>query len=93
MRTGQQPVETAERRSREARRKEGNTMTYREWIKELENEFVGRKVRYDGAIYTIATVDYNGLIHINKPNRFCETTAVYTASEARKALVTEEQPA
>ena len=62
-------------------------MTYRDYIEKLRSEFVGRKVMYDGNVYTIATVDYNGIIHIDKPSQHNETTAVYDVHEARKALI------
>ena len=62
-------------------------MKYKDWIKALENEFVGKKVQYEGAVYVIEKVDYNGFIHINKPSEYCDTTAVYEPYEARKALV------
>lgn len=62
-------------------------MTYREYIENLKAEFVGKKVQYDGRVYTIACVDYNGCIHIDKPSAYNETTAVYLPHEARKAFV------
>ena len=84
-------IETPARESREARktRKELNTMRSKEWINKLKVEFVGRKVLYEGKVYTIADVDYNGLIHINKASQFNNTTAVYEPHEARKALIVE----
>ena len=62
-------------------------MAYRDWIEQLKNEFVGKQVMYEGKVYTIIKVDYNGIIHINKPSAHNETTAVYEPHEARKALV------
>lgn len=62
-------------------------MQYKDWIKSLEAEFVGKRIKYDGNTYTVAKVDYNGIIHINKQSEHNETTAVYLPHEARKALV------
>lgn len=62
-------------------------MSWREYIENLKAELTGKKVRYDGTVYTIATIDYNGIIHIDKPGRFTETTAVYEPWEARQNLV------
>jgi len=62
-------------------------MKYKDWIKALEDEFLGKKVMYDGDVYVIVKVDYNGLIHINKPSEHNDTTAVYEPHEARRAIV------
>lgn len=62
-------------------------MKYKDWIKALEEEFLGKKVMYDGDVYVIVKVDYNGLIHINKPSEHNDTTAVYEPHEARRAIV------
>lgn len=62
-------------------------MKYKDWIKALEDEFLGKKVMYDGDVYVIVKVDYNGFIHINKPSEHNDTTAVYEPHEARRAIV------
>ncbi len=62
-------------------------MTYKEWIKSLEAEFIGKKITYQGIVYNVAKVDYNGIIHIDKPSSYNTTTAVYEPHEARKMLV------
>ncbi len=62
-------------------------MAYRDYIEALRNEFVGKHVMYEGKVYTIAMVDYNGIIHIDKPSQYNKTTAVYGPCEARKALI------
>lgn len=61
--------------------------SWKEYIEELRNEFTGKKVRYEGEIYTITHVDYNGIIHIDKPTEHNWTTAVYEPHEARAALI------
>ena len=65
--------------------------TWKEYIEDLKTEFLGKKVTYQGNVYTIADVDYNGVILIDKPARFTPTTAVYMPHEARKALIEEEK--
>ena len=67
--------------------RKGNKMPYKDYIEALRSEFVGKRVMYEGTVYTIAMVDYNGIIHIDKPSQYNETTAVYEAYEARKALI------
>lgn len=62
-------------------------MAYRDYIERLRAEFVGRHVVYEGRRYTVAMVDYNGIIHIDKPSKHNPTTAVYGEIEARRALV------
>lgn len=53
-------------------------MSYRDWIEKLRAEWTGRKVLFEGSIYTVVDVDYNGGLLIDKPARFTETTAVDT---------------
>lgn len=52
--------------------------TYKEWIESLRKKWIGVKVKYQNAEYTVVNVDYNGALHIDKPARFTETTAVET---------------
>ena len=59
-------------------------MLYKNRIAELRNEYIGKKIEYAGKIYTVVNVDYNGIIHINKPAQFTETTAIYDTTEAKK---------
>lgn len=49
---------------------------YREYIEGKRKEWIGKKVMYEGEIYTVADVDYNGSLMIDKKARFTETTAV-----------------
>jgi hypothetical protein len=60
---------------------------YRDYIEKLRSEFVGKRIMYEGKCYTVAMVDYNGIIHIDKPTEHNKTTAVYEPCEARKALI------
>lgn len=61
--------------------------SWKEYLKALEAEFIGKHVMYEGLKYTIVKIDCNGIIHINKPGRFNETTAVYEPHDARLAMV------
>lgn len=63
--------------------------TWKEYIERLRKEWIGKKVNYEGRIYTIAAVDYNGFLHIDKPSQYNPTTAVFEEHEAKRALVTE----
>lgn len=61
--------------------------SWKAYIESLQAEFLGRKVLYQGSPYTIAKVDYNGVIHIDRPTDHNTTTAVYEPHEARKNLI------
>lgn len=51
-------------------------MTYREGIENMKKEWVGKKVRFRGEMYTVVDVDYNGSLMIDLPNQYNQTTAV-----------------
>lgn len=64
---------------------------YSDYIAKLRKCWIGKKVRYtDGKIYTIVDVDYNGILHIDKPTEHTETTAAYNPHTAMQALVKED---
>ena len=50
--------------------------TYRQYIDNSREKWIGRRVLYDGEIYNVVDVDYNGALLIDKPAQFTETTAV-----------------
>ena len=50
--------------------------TYREWIESRKNEWIGKRVKFEGEIYNIVDVDYNGFLLIDRKARYTETTAV-----------------
>lgn len=56
--------------------------TWKEYIEELKNEWVGKKVVFEGAVYTVVDVDYNGVLMINKKGKYTETTAAFTPAHA-----------
>lgn len=62
-------------------------MAWRDYIERLKKEYIGRMVWFEGQKYLIVKVDYNGIIHINKPSEHNLTTAVYMPHEARERLV------
>ena len=51
-------------------------MAYRDYIEELKKKWVGNPVFYDGAVYKVIGVDYNGGILINKADEFKGDCAV-----------------
>lgn len=51
-------------------------MTYKELVAEDQARFIGKKVKYEGGIYTIVDVDYNGALMIDRETRFTDTTAI-----------------
>lgn len=51
-------------------------MTYREYINGLRAEWKGRTVIYNGERHKVIDVDYNGMLLIDKPAQYTETTAV-----------------
>ena len=50
--------------------------TYREWIESLKSEWIGKRVKFEGGIYNVVDVDYNGFLLIDKKARYTRTTAV-----------------
>lgn len=61
--------------------------SWKQYIETLSNEFIGKMIEYNGKSYTIAKVDYNGIIHIDKPTEHNRTAAVYEPHEARAHLI------
>lgn len=55
---------------------EENKGTYKQFIENLRNKYIGKKVIYNGETYKVVDVDYNGMLLINKKSYFTETTAV-----------------
>ena len=51
-------------------------MTYSEYINGLRAEWKGRTVTYEGRKYKVVDVDYNGMLLIDKPTQYTDTTAV-----------------
>lgn len=53
-------------------------MDWKDYITDMKICWIGKRVRYDGGIYTVVDVDYNGALMIDKKARFTDTTAVGT---------------
>jgi len=53
-------------------------MDYRDYITAKKKEWTGARVVFEGKEYTVVDVDYNGMLLIDKPARFTDTTAVDT---------------
>lgn len=62
---------------------------WKDYIERLKAEWIGKKVEFDNDIYTIVDVDYNGVLHIDKPTAHNKTTAAYLDYEAEKHLIGE----
>lgn len=58
--------------------------TYREYIDELRNEWVGKIVMYENKKYTVVDVDYNGALLIDKKARFTDTTVAANLFEVNE---------
>lgn len=56
--------------------------TWNEYIEKLKYEWIGERVVFEGAVYTIVDVDYNGVLMINKKGKYTETTAAFTPEHA-----------
>lgn len=51
-------------------------MTYREWIEEMIQKWVGREVKYLDRWHRVLDVDYNGCLLIDLPTEFTSDTAI-----------------
>ena len=51
-------------------------MTYKEMIEKRKAEWIGKTVKYRGGRYKVLDVDYNGMLIINRPAQFTDTTAI-----------------
>lgn len=51
-------------------------MTYKEYIALLRRKWIGKTVFYRGEKHTVVDVDYNGVLLIDLPNDYNDTTAV-----------------
>lgn len=49
---------------------------YKDYVDSKKREWIGKQVSYQGEKYTVVDVDYNGMLLINKPAQFTETTAI-----------------
>lgn len=61
--------------------------TWKEYIERLKTEWVGKKVIFDGEIHTIVDVDYNSILHIDRPTEYNKTTAAFDEYDVVKALI------
>lgn len=61
--------------------------TWKEYIESLKTEWIGKRVMFGSRPYTIVDVDYNGILHIDRPTERNKTTAAFEPYEAKKALI------
>ena len=52
---------------------------YKQYIQEMKAKWTGKKVSYQGEIFTVVDVDYNGGLLLNKKAKYTDTTAVDAA--------------
>jgi len=50
--------------------------TWKEFIENMKNQWIGRKVFYKGNYHKVVDVDYNGMLLIDLQAQFTETTAI-----------------
>ncbi len=50
--------------------------TYREWIENRKKEWIGKRVKFEGSIYNVVDVDYNGFLLIDRKTKYNNATAV-----------------
>lgn len=55
-------------------------MAYRDYIKQMKKEWIGKKVHYNGFEYTVVDVDYNGSLMIDRPNYFYDSLILPTTA-------------
>ena len=63
---------------------------WKDYIYALKKDYVGKKVLVDGKQYTIVDVDYNGILHIDKPSEHNKTTAMFSAADVQKFIIKED---
>ena len=49
---------------------------YQEYMRSQYAKYIGAMVRYNGLLYKVIDVDYNGMLLIDIPSDHAETTAV-----------------
>lgn len=50
--------------------------SYQEYMRSMYAKYIGAQVRYNGRLYKVIDVDYNGMLLIDIPSDHAETTAV-----------------
>ena len=50
--------------------------SYQEYLRSIYAKYIGAQVRYNGRLYKVIDVDYNGFLLIDIPSDHAETTAV-----------------
>ena len=51
-------------------------MDYKDYIRQMRDEWIGKKIRYKGKEYNVIGVDYNGMLLIDKKGEFTDDTAI-----------------
>ncbi len=62
-------------------------MSWKTYIEAKKEEWIGKKVQFQGKIYNVVNVDMNGGIPIDKETKYCEShTNKTTAIEQWKII-------
>ena len=61
--------------------------SWKQYIEHLKDEWIGKRVMFEERPYIIVDVDYNGIIHIDRPTEHNKTTAAFEPHEAKRALI------
>ena len=48
-------------------------MTWKQHIENMKQEWIGRQVRFEGETYTVVGIDYNGMLLIDRPQKYTES--------------------
>lgn len=59
---------------------------WKDYIDGLKTEWIGKTVCFQGEQHKVVDVDYNGVLHIDRPTEHNATTAAFLPHEAQEAL-------
>ena len=51
-------------------------MDYKEYIRQMREKWIGKRISYKGKEYNVIDVDYNGGLLIDKKGKFTDDTAI-----------------
>ena len=59
-----------------ARRGEREETMWSDFIARERKKWIGKRVRFEGAVWNVVDVDINGALHIDRPTKHNKTTAI-----------------
>lgn len=51
-------------------------MDYKDYIRQMREKWIGKRISYEGKEYNVIGVDYNGMLLIDKKGKFTDDTAI-----------------